>query len=222
MMMRNFLPLLAGLLLSFSASAQNTAYTPDVMELDGTQTLEFPPDDRLIMTGGATIEFWVQPDWSKDPGYDPVVLSNAGPQGPSYLVALLRDRDGIGIMVGEQSVLAAFDFTDGKMHHVAIIDDGTSTAILVDGTPVAVTDLNFKSLPSAGFWIGSSDGANDPFIGAIAGLRLWDVAVNPAQIKAFAQANIAGNSGKTHPDLDWLIGESDFGNRDFLLRDYQP
>ena len=220
-MFRAILIILAGLALSVHQNAVAQSYVPDVLELDGKETLEFPPDDRLTMTGGATIEFWVQPDWTDDPGYDPVVLSNAGPQGPSYLVALLRDRDGIGIMVGDQSVIGAFDFTDGKMHHVAVIDDGTSTAVLVDGETILVSEITFAALPSAGFWIGSSDGRNDPFVGAIAGLRLWDIAVNPTQLKDFAKVDLFEAREEPHPDLGWLIGLSDFTNKDFLLMEYE-
>ncbi len=216
--------MIQALLLAFAAciaAPLSAQYTPDVLVLDGTETLQFPPDERLILEGGSTIEFWVQPDWTADPGYDPVVLSNAGPYGPLYLVALLRDRDGLGIMIGEKSAIAAFDFTDGKMHHVAIIDDGTSVAMLVDGSPVGIAEITSKASQSAGFWIGSSDGQNDPFIGAIAGLRLWDVAVGPSLLEEFATVDIIANRKKTHPDLNWLIGLSDFTNKDFVLLEYE-
>lgn len=219
--MKNALRTIALALLAIISAPLSAQYSPDVLELDGTETLQFPADERMVLTGGSTIEFWVQPDWTTDPGYDPVVLSNAGPEGPLYLVALLRDRDGLGIMIGEQSAIAAFDFTDGKMHHVAIIDDGTSIAMLVDGSPVGIAEMTSKRLPSAGFWIGSSDGQNDPFVGAIAGLRLWDIAVNPAQIKEFAIVDIIANRAKPHPDLGWLIGLSDFANKDFVLLEYE-
>lgn len=53
--------------------------------------------------------------------------------GPLYLNALLRDRDGLGIMIAEQSAIAAFDFTAGTMHRMPISHDSDSMAILVDG-----------------------------------------------------------------------------------------
>lgn len=217
--MKNALRTFALTILAMIAAPLSAQYTPDVLELDGTETLQFPADDRMVLTGGSTIEFWVQPDWTSDPGYDPVILANSGPEGPLYLVAMLRDRDGLGIMIGGQSAIAAFDFTDGKMHHIAIIDDGTSVAMLVDGTPVGIAELTSKALPSNGFWIGSADGENGAFPGAIASLRIWDVAVSQANLRAFAGADI-GDDVRVHPDLEYLVGVSDFTNQDFLLQDY--
>ena len=211
--------LFGALMLPSLAMAQS--YVPDVLVLNGTSTLEIPADDRLLMEGGSTIEFWVQPDWKEDPGYDPVVLSNAGSEGPSYLVALLRNKDGIGVMAGDRSAIAAFDFSDGKLHHVAIVDDGISIAVLVNNRPITKVDFGFRKLPSAGFWIGSADGENAPFKGAIAGLRLWDIALAPEVIGAFGLADITDDEKPAHPDLQWLIGRSDFANLDFILQDYE-
>ena len=149
---------LAMFILPASISAQS--YIPDVLELDGTETLEFPADDRVQLADGATIEFWVAPDWKEDPGYDPVILSNRGNSGYSYMIAMLRDRNGIGIISGGEVDLAPFDFTDGKLHHVAIIDYSDSIMVFVDNIAVADLDMSLRSLPSTGFWIGSSDGEN--------------------------------------------------------------
>lgn len=202
------------------ASPAIAKYFPDTLVLDGTQSLQFPPDDRMTLQHGATIEFWVQPDWTADPGYDPVILSNAGPEGPSYLVSLLRGRDGIGVMSGDKSDVAAFDFTDGRMHHVAIIDDGSSILVLVDNKAIGRFNMTFHPLPSAGFWIGSADGEHALFKGAIAGLRIWDVAVAPHDIEAYAMTDIMNDKTHVHPDLPWLVGLSDFKNKDFILQDY--
>lgn len=214
-------PIVALLAMAVCAAPAEAQYIPDIVELDGQTTLEFPADERMILVGGSTIEFWVQPDWTEDPGYDPVVVSNTGAQGPSWLVAMLRDRDGIGVMVGEESDIAPFDFTDGEMHHVAVVDYGEIVQVLVDNVAVADLDLTFRDLPSSGFWIGSADGANGAFKGAIAGLRIWDIAVSPDDISRFAMVDIFDEATAVHPDLEWLVGVSDFANNDFVLQEYQ-
>ncbi len=205
----------------FAVSPLSTQdYVPDVLELDGKTTLEFPADARMDLVGGATIEFWVTPDWTEDPGYDPVILSNAGPGGASYLVVLLRDRDGIGILSGDRFELVPHDFTDGELHHVAIVDYGDSVLVLVDNEPAADIDMTFQNLPSSGFWIGTSDGQNGGFVGAIAGLRIWDIPVAPEDLSAYSMVDIVNDDQNIHPDLEWLIGVSDFENQSFLLQDY--
>lgn len=200
-------------------AAQN--YVPDVLELDGETTLAFEADDRVQLLGGATIEFWVQPDWQEDMDYDPVILANGGDDGYSYLVAMLRDRSGIGIISGPRVMVAPFDFSDGQMHHVAIIDYADSLLVFVDNVAVAEAEMAFVSLPSAGFWIGTSDGLEEPFIGAIAGMRLWDFAVDPDVIAEFRLTDILDDEGNIHPNLEWLIGVSDFNNQDFFLQPYE-
>lgn len=195
-------------------------YVPDIIELDGTVTLAFPPDDRLALKGGATIEFWVQPDWKGDPGYDPVILSNDGPAGPSYVIAMLRGKNGIGVISGDKSFTAPYDFSDGKMHHVTVIDDGKAMEVRVDNRQIAYAEMTLASLPSYGLWIGSVDGDDGAFTGAIAGLRIWDVALDPAVVAKFATIDVLDSDSDLHPQFDRLVGASDFAHRGFLLQDY--
>lgn len=212
--------IIGSVLLALSAPIAAQSYTPDLLELDGTVTLQFPADDRMALEGGATIEFWVQPDWKSDPGYDPVILSNAGEEGALYLVAIAREKDGLGIMSGDLFEMVPFDFTDGKLHHVNITDYGDTMLVFVDGVLISELPLTFKKRPSKGFWIGSADGENDPFVGAIAGLRIWDIAVDADNVLDFMMALVAPQTGKDHPDLKWLVGVSDFQNKGFLLQPY--
>lgn len=220
--MRKFVAIFAVLLTMMVSHGPLAAqgYAPDVLELDGETTLAFEADDRVQLINGATIEFWVQPDWQEDMDYDPVILANGGADGYSYLVAMLRDRSGIGIISGPQVMVAPFDFTDGQMHHVAIIDYADTLLVFIDNVAVAEAEMAFVSLPSDGFWIGTSDGVEESFVGAIAGMRLWDSVVDPDVIAEFRLTDILEDESNIHPDLEWLIGVSDFANQDFFLQPY--
>lgn len=193
----------------------------DIGEFDLETKVAFPPHDSLTMRGGGTIEFWVGADWTEDPGYDPTILSNIGPEGPLYLVAMLRDRDGIAFVAGKRTALVPFDFSDDQMHYVALSDVGDATIVMIDGEIIDETDIGFADLPSSGFWIGSADGATSPFVGAIANLRLWDVSVDPDDLLGFAMRDVEAPSAE-HPDLDFLIGRSDFTEGGFYLTDFDP
>ena len=210
--MQRFIPLLLLSLCAATTGAEQ--YTPDVAEFDGTTSFTFDPSPQLVLADGGTIEFWVVPDWTSDPGYDPVIICNAGPEGASYLVAMLRDRDGIAIAAGEDEDVVTFDFSDGQLHHVAVVQYEDGTAVFVDGEVAGTSDLRFQDLPSVGVWVGSIDGENNAFRGAIAGLRVWDVAVPQEELVAYALEDIFAGD---HPDLAWLSAISDFRAGELLL-----
>lgn len=207
----------AGMLLGTEALAQD-AYAPDVAEFGvEAESIVFGPDDALWLYGDGTIEFWVTPDWTEDPGYDPVVISNAGADGVSYMVAMLGDRSGLGLISGDQEEIAPFDFADGQLHHVAIASDSGKTNVYVDGKTAANFEFAFQTLPSAGVWIGSVDGATAPFEGAIAQLRIWDAPISQAVLVQYAQDNPFFGVDGEHPQLDSLLAISAFENRDVLI-----
>ncbi|NOX95543.1 MAG: LamG domain-containing protein [Alphaproteobacteria bacterium] len=205
---------LGALLMSATGLSAQT-YTPDILELDGANGLEFQPEDSYDIVGYGTVEFWVTPDWETDPGYDPVILSNAGEEGPSYLIALLRDRNGIGIVTGDREEIVAFDFTDGNMHHIAVNDYGDTLMVYIDHVLAGRFEPGLQQLPSSGVWIGTADGEASPFIGAIAGLRFWGAPVEPDNLKKYARKDIFAGNG--HPDLDYLTAMSEFDNRDVVV-----
>jgi hypothetical protein len=196
-------------------------YIPDVLELDGTNGLSFPPDSSLTLVGGSTIEFWLAPDWQSAPGYEPVVLSNTGEEGPLYLIAMLPDRQGLVFYSGDQRMVAPFDFTDSQMHFIAIVDLGDTINILVDNLLIAQGEMSFAGLPSSGLWVGSADGESFPFVGAVGGLRIWDVPLDPFDLVEFAMKDIEDQAVQ-HPDIESLVAISRFRSQTLFLTDLVP
>ncbi|MEP3051016.1 MAG: LamG-like jellyroll fold domain-containing protein [Erythrobacter sp.] len=210
------LPACSGGVESEIVEAEN--YTLDMLTLDGTETLAFDADDRLAPAQQSTIEFWVKADWDDVPDSDPVVLSNAGPEGASYMVAIAPERDGLSVISGEQGEAVPFDFSDGKAHHVALIDLGDPLAVVVDGVVIDEIDMTLQALPSEGFFIGSAYGEDDGFIGTIGGLRIWDVAVSTTNLTKYQRKDVLDPSDP-HPDLDYLTALSNFVDQDVILID---
>ncbi len=194
-------------------------YALDMLTLDGTETLAFEPDDRLAPAEQSTIEFWVKPGWQDAPDFDPVVLSNAGEEGASYLVAIQRERDGLAVTSGEQTDVVPFDFSDGEAHHVALIDLGGPAVVLVDGELAGELDLTLQALPSEGFYIGSAYGEEDGFVGAIGGIRIWDVAVTADDLMKYRLKDVLDTSDP-HPDLEYLTMISNFVDQDIVVVDH--
>ncbi len=212
-----------GIALGVSAPAWSAGYTPDLAEFSGADSLAFPPDGSLDLAGGGTIEFWVQPDWQEDPGFDPVVVSNIGKLGPSYMVVMLGSRKGIGVMAGDKFETLPFDFSDNRLRFVAISDFGDDNLIvLIDNKLIGSLPLGFRSLPSNGFFIASADGTENQFKGAIAGLRIWDLPVDPDDLAIYAMQPLVDSDGGPHPDISSLVGVSDFTKRTFSLIEPMP
>lgn len=191
-------------------------YAIDVLELDGTDTLAFDPAPAFEPAAQSTIEFWVQPKWSETPEFDPVVLASSGEQGAAYLVAIQREKDGLAVMSGEQIDVAPFDFSDGELHHVALIDLGTSVAVVIDGELITELEMTFQAMETDGFYVGSASGGADGFEGVIGGLRIWDTAVPTNTLVAFQLKDVLDESDP-HPDLDSLSVISNFAEEDLIV-----
>lgn len=207
------LSLAGGLALAGGAVAAE-GYSPDSIQFDGSNGLAFPPEPRFSIANGGTIEFWVSPDWKAAPANDPVIISSAGRQGISFLIAMLRDRDGIAFVSGGDEYVVAFDFTDGKLHHVAVSQLSDGIIVMIDGQVVGSSALKALSIPVAGFWIGSLDGRSNPFLGVVAGLRIWAEAIDRETLVRHALADVFDSD---HPDLDVLNAISEFTSRQLRL-----
>ncbi|MEM6681305.1 MAG: LamG-like jellyroll fold domain-containing protein [Pseudomonadota bacterium] len=208
-----FQALVAALIASFTLPAHAQGYRPDVIEMDGSVPMVFAPDAALTISNGGTIEFWTQPDWEDDPGFDPVILSNTGEVGASYVIAMLADRSGIAVLSGEQEQVFTADFGDGQMHHVALNQFDGSMIVLVDGRAVGETPFTMQDLPSDGLWVGSLDGETSPYLGAIGQLRFWDYVPAFKTLMIYATRDVVVDE---HPQLEFLSAMSDF-NTDTLL-----
>ena len=204
------------LTLSLCARVAAANYSPDMFELDGGNTLVFEATPQLNLATGGTIEFWVAPDWVEDPGYDPTIVCNAGLEGPLYLIAMLRDKDGLALVAGEEEDVVTFNFDDGQLHHVAISQLADGVVVQVDGQVAGVSELMFADLPSLGLWVGSIDGVDNQFVGAVAGLRFWRTVVEQETLVRYALADVFEDD---HPDLELLVAMSNFDETSLLVVD---
>ncbi len=203
-----------------AALAQPAAYSPDIASLDGTQSMAIEPDNIYRVDGDATIEFWVAPGWTETPNYDPVVVSNLGETGVNYIIAVLRERDGIGVLSGDTETLAPFDFTDDRLHHVAIVQLDGALNIVIDGAVRGVSETGFAASDVNSLWLGTANGEAAPFIGDVAQLRFWSAAVGLDTLEQFKLANPLSEDAPAHPDLESLVAFSAFPDASLLVRSF--
>lgn len=191
---------------------------PQTAKFDGATSLNFPGEQSLNLTDVSTIEFWVKPTWSKL-GYDPVLLSAMGDEKARYAIVMGADRKSIGLLSGDDWDYVDFDFNDGKSHHVAFVNLGDLTDVYIDGELFDSITQPIAELPVRTFHIGSANGVNNLFVGQLSEIRLWDIALDGDDIAANMRLHILSPEGLKHPDLDSLVGVSDFANnrRSFSL-----
>ena len=215
---KRFFSLILVLTCWVSAAAQAQDYRPPVAKFDGKGGVSFPSDVSLEFSRYATIEFWVAATWSQI-DYDPFILSYLGPQGPRYGIVISGDKQRIGMVSGEMGAAIPYDFSDGKLHHVAFIVIDDETSIIIDNEFVGSLAMGIQDLPTTNFVIGSINGRDFAFPGALAGLKLWNAPLDPDDIERFKFVDLNGPDGKRHPFIDTLVGLADFsdGKTRFLL-----
>jgi hypothetical protein len=200
------------------AQGQAPAYRPAMAMFDGRNSVSFPSAPSLDVTRIATLEFWAAPRWQGKLDYDPFLISYAGEEGPRFSVAMGGDKKAIGIVAGDQSDFVTFDFSDGQAHHVAFVFVDDTVDVYIDGAFIDTLAINIADVPAARFVIGSANGSDLAFKGAIADVRIWNIALDQETIATWRLADPLAPGAK-HPAADTLVGRSNFaiGRRGFAL-----
>lgn len=194
-----------------TASAQEVNFAPLMLNFAGTDGFSLPAASALDIDGAGAIEMWVQAGWTADPGYDPAILSYQGQRGPRLAVLLTRDARALGVYAGQYFDTVPFDFSDGALHHVALIIMGDTTTVVIDGEVRDTLGFGMADLPANELSIGTLGGYS-PFIGEIGQIRIWDEPIDPETLATFAWRPIAADGPDAHPDIDALVGVSAFAN----------
>ncbi len=193
-------------------------YVPDTIEIPASAPFALSSPPLLGLTTGGTIEFWVVADWTGNPGYHPVVLSNGEGVSPAYRVSIAADRQALLVQCGTRHARFDFDFADGATHHVAILDYDDQLAAFVDGRYSGAAAMSIEAQPLSTLSVGSLDGGVSSFIGAISALRLWDVPLDPEVLVEFALKD-PFDAGDLHPDIEELLAYSNFRVGELVLAD---
>ncbi|MBK8629297.1 MAG: LamG domain-containing protein [Sphingomonadales bacterium] len=172
-------------------SAQEADYAPVMASFDGKDALVLSPSPALDINGFGTIEFWVAAKWTSDPGYDPAIMGYSGPKGARFALHITRDATALGIQAGPYYETVDFDFSDRKLHHVAITTIGETISVMIDGELQDTLGFGFANVPVTSFSIGSV-GRFSPFVGDIGQVRIWDEPVDPDILVNFSWRAIEG------------------------------
>lgn len=204
---KTLLALLLSALLLLPAWVQAADYQPDIREFSNQDDLGFPGDEAFGFGEQATLEFWAAAGWDQDPGHDPVLVYHADEEGFIYVLAMLADRSGLTLQAGDSADELAFDFTDGRLHHIALVHLGDTAAVMIDGQILGRMDMQIPPRTGSTFRLGSAPGPTAAFQGALGGLRIWRIALERETLIDFALAN-PFSAAAPHPDLEDLAAYS--------------
>jgi len=204
-------------LVSLTAVADD--YEPDIVEFNEQTGLSFAGHPAFNMGEGGTVEFWVAPGWQTDPGYDPVLLSSETDDDFSLVLSMLGDKTGLTIQTRDNYGEVSFDFSDGTMHHVAVVSLDGTTLVMVDGQPLDELTLGLPNEVPTTLWMGSINGEDLPFVGAMGGFRIWDAAIELEELVVFALLDPL-DPEFPHPDLSALSAFSDLTNDTIEISDF--
>lgn len=157
----------------------------ELVYFDGESALDYPANPVLALQSLGSVEFWASALWAEDLDYDPSVIASLSGETVNYAVHIAGDRQALVFYSGEHSSRIPFDFTDGLMHHIAVVSFNEGLAeVAVDGRILAVIDHGFIAAESARLSLGSLDGTQAMFVGGLARLRLWSDALAPKMKKS--------------------------------------
>ena len=144
--------------------------TDQSLLLDGGGNVNLGTVNEFDFTNGTgTVEAWVRPDWTTDPGYDPCIFADRDGGPTDWSIHLLRNRDGIGNWNGSHFQSLGLSNTGG-WHHYAVAFGAGLVSMYWDGQalgtfaqPIGLsTELTTQigssaADPTAEGWIGAID-----------------------------------------------------------------
>lgn len=199
------------------------AAAPASLQLDGQNGVILPGNAALDLAFAGTIEFWIAPAWASSIDHDPTVIANVGETGVRYSIHVTSDRKAIGLHAGENWQTVPFDFTDGRLHHVAMTTLDGVTDVVVDGSSRGLLGMEYDgSIAGQSFAIGSFDGKVAPFKGTLAGLRIWNTPLVDLELNRFSKLDVDDSAFAAHPALRHLVAAGVVQNGRLVLRITPP
>ncbi len=161
-------------------------------------------EDHLdVNTSGFTISSWINRDSNS---LDKSILSkrNVKPiigqysEGYDFKITLLgffevnwRDAGGTYRSITSSVIIPA-----NEWHHLAIVHDGTTATLYIDGVPDTVSNLAPPAATDESFFIGAAvkNAPQDFFHGNIDEVRVWNIALTEDQLRFIMNQEIEANA----------------------------
>jgi hypothetical protein len=107
--------------------------TDQAILLDGTGDVDLGAVPAFEFTNGVgTVEAWIRPDWTSDPGYDPCIVADRNGGPTDWSIHMVRTRAAIGNWNGSHFQSSGVANTTG-WHHYAVVFGAGQVSMYWDG-----------------------------------------------------------------------------------------
>ncbi|MCB9881755.1 MAG: hypothetical protein H6834_08200 [Planctomycetes bacterium] len=155
---------------------------------EGTKDLRFPAHPHLDLTGEGTLEFHVAATWETELPYYPCILATAkSEQETRYAVHIGPGGTTIGMWNGTAWAELEHSFEIAKNYHVALVTNGNSTEVFIDGVSIGKMALGYGTTTGAPLIVGSSGTQDQCFVGQVAKVRIWNKALSAHDLSQVAE-----------------------------------
>lgn len=188
-----------GALQNTSGSVWGPGKLAGALTLDGQNDVVAVPDsDSLDLGSTLTIAAWIKP---RSYAYYGRILTKGTASGSRYDLALTGS--GLTLKTSSDSVSAAGLIRLNTWQHIAVTYDGTRTRMYVQGIEKFNAAQNLTIAPNTEpLFIGNVAAFNRPFDGLIDDVRLYSVALAPAEIQDLAGIGAPNQTPVANAGLD--------------------
>jgi Concanavalin A-like lectin/glucanases superfamily len=173
------------------------------LSFSGTQFVQIPGTETLHLTSALTLEAWIKT--SSDVAIESIFLGkhSCGTDNGYLLEIYTNSSDGAHtpnapafyVQGNTHHVYGTASVVDGKWHHLAGTNDGTTSTLYVDGAFVASKPVTYTNTNAVDLFLGGvTNGACRNYTGLLDEVSVWSVARTAQQIAADASAPIAKDS----------------------------
>ena len=169
---------LAGTALSLGGPSATAAAQEAVVDARG----------GALDTAVGTVELWARAGWSAaaEVGPAPTLASLGDGATARWRLGLAPDRSHAVVALGAAGAELAADLTDGRWHHLALVEDGARATLFLDGAAAGEVTAPFGEAVSTSLALGRG------FVGSLDEVRVWSTARSAAELRATAQRPLAG------------------------------
>jgi len=140
-------------------------------------------------TAVGTVELWARAGWTAaaEVGPAPTLASLGDGSTDRWRLGLAPDRSHAVVALGAAGAELAADLTDGRWHHLALVEDGARATLFLDGAVVGEVPAPFGDAVATSLALGRG------FVGALDEVRVWSTARSAAELQASALRPLAGS-----------------------------
>ncbi|HVS96509.1 MAG TPA: LamG-like jellyroll fold domain-containing protein [Puia sp.] len=201
-----------------SWTASPVQFGNNALVFDGVDDqVVIPANSDYDLTGGGTVEFWVNPTTLS--GTFATILGNRGPGGVRYSFHLSSTQ--IGLDNGTTVNTLDYAVPTNTWTHLAFVTDGSaSTTVYVNGTAQGTITGALGSAPAGqpltlGIAKNTSGPDDRPFAGGIDEVRIWNTQRSAASILGNANNTLTGTEAGLVAQFSFNMGTT-AGNNDSL------